>query len=172
MKLPVPALIGLGVILGIGVGFGVGYLVLSGDLNEDTPSEPAESEMEAVASKAARDDYPDPTDFTPMPFADDLELMTATYPFKRLVVNLSDTGFLRCSLHLEFYQPEAPPGFRSVVPRLQDAFIEVISRVKLSQLKTPSGKENLKILLSEAANEVLGKELVRSVYFSEFILQQ
>lgn len=91
-----------------------------------------------------------------------------------IVANLTDRSagrFVRVTLHLEAKDDEA---LVTVVERevpIRHRLLIYFSELNPERAHAPGGKDALREELVTAVNEVIGAELVRRVYFSEFVLQ-
>jgi flagellar FliL protein len=96
-----------------------------------------------------------------------------------MIVNLADPSgdrYLKISLALVMNGKEKPKASESSGDTLEDAIIKnavitVISTKTSDTLLTLSGKEELKKQLIKAINNALGKDEVRDIYFTDFIIQ-
>lgn len=91
-----------------------------------------------------------------------------------IVANLSDRTagrFVRVTVHLEAKDEEA---LATVVAReipIRHRLLIYFSELDATRAATPGGKDTLREELVPQVNEVIGSELVRRVYFSEFVVQ-
>jgi len=100
---------------------------------------------------------------------DPKELMFALDPF---VVNLGGpTNFLKISLQLELTDPADRPFVESRVAPIRDSIVILLSSKTSRSVVSPEGKLKLKDDINMRVNQVLGKNLVRNVYFTEFVMQ-
>jgi flagellar FliL protein len=100
------------------------------------------------------------------------EPLGAILPFDTLVVNLSEGGYLRLQLQLEFDDQDVPRrAYARLIP-MRDAMITLLSSRNASELLSTNGKNHLKTDLKELVNDLLRKELVKDVYFTQFVIQQ
>jgi flagellar FliL protein len=87
------------------------------------------------------------------------------------VLNLSDGKFIRTQVQLEFSGNDIPRRFynRSVI--LRDALIKLITKKSSDELLDESGKNKLKEEIKQTINDVLKREEVKNVYFTQFVIQ-
>lgn len=92
--------------------------------------------------------------------------------FEPFILNLAEQGrFLKMTMQLEL----ASPGFQAMVtdksPQLRDAIITLVSSKSIESLTSPEGKMQLKDELLLRVNMAIGKDAVKSIYFTEFVMQ-
>jgi flagellar FliL protein len=88
------------------------------------------------------------------------------------VLNLAEQGrFLKVSMQLELTDDSALASANERTPQLRDAFITLVSSKSADSLANPEGKFQLKDELLLRANQAIGKDVVRNLYFTEFIMQ-
>lgn len=144
MKMIIIAVVAL-VVLGGGGAFAYFKFVAGG--HEEKPAEPVHEEAEV-----------DPKD-----------LMFALDPF---VVNLGGpSNFLKLSVQLELTDAAERPYIESRVAPIRDSVVILLSSKTSKSVVSPEGKLKLKDDLNMRVNQVLGKDVVRNVYFTEFVMQ-
>ena len=90
------------------------------------------------------------------------------------IVNLADpeiTVYARVSITLELANQQVLLEVQKKEPIIRDAIIEVISSKTSNDLRTPEGRERLKLELLKRINTILTKGGVRNLYFTEFVIQ-
>ena len=90
------------------------------------------------------------------------------------IVNLADpeiTVYARVSITLELANQKVLLEVQKREPIIRDAIIEVISSKTSNDLRTPEGRERLKLELLKRINTILTKGGVRNLYFTEFVIQ-
>ncbi len=90
------------------------------------------------------------------------------------IVNLADpevTMYARVSITLELSAPEVTLEVQKREPIIRDAIIEILSNKTSSELRSPEGREQLKLELIKRINTILVQGGVRNVYFTEFVVQ-
>lgn len=92
--------------------------------------------------------------------------------FEPFILNLAEQGrFLKMTMQLEL----ASPGFQTMVtdkaPQLRDTIITLVSSKSVESLTSPEGKMQLKDELLLRVNMAIGKDAVKSIYFTEFVMQ-
>ena len=90
------------------------------------------------------------------------------------IVNLADpelTMYARVSLTLEVSSPEVITEVQKREPIIRDAIIEILSNKTSRELRSPEGREQLKLEIIKRINTVLVQGGIRNVYFTEFVVQ-
>lgn len=96
-------------------------------------------------------------------------ILVAIDPF---VLNLAEQGrFLKMSLQLDLIEEAQKPVVESKIPQLRDAIITLVSSKSAESLASPEGKFQLKDELLLRANQAVGKEVFKNLYFTEFVMQ-
>jgi flagellar FliL protein len=97
--------------------------------------------------------------------------------FEPFLVNLSDNGgqrFLKLNLQLVLETGEDAThvtGTPVLFARMRSDIIELLTQQAATALVTTEGKTQLKALVKERANKVLGHDKVIDVLFAEFVVQ-
>ncbi|MCS6997840.1 MAG: flagellar basal body-associated FliL family protein [Aquificaceae bacterium] len=89
-------------------------------------------------------------------------------------VNLADRNvdaFARVAVTLELSNEKARQEVERRLPIIKDAIIDVISSKTSSFVRTPEGRENLRLELIRRINTILFEGGVRNIYFTEFVVQ-
>ncbi|HHJ64403.1 MAG TPA: flagellar basal body-associated FliL family protein [Aquifex aeolicus] len=90
------------------------------------------------------------------------------------IVNLADpemTMYARVSITLEVSAPEVVLEVQKREPILRDAIIEILSNKTSRELRSPEGREQLKLEIIKRVNTILVQGGIRNVYFTEFVVQ-
>jgi flagellar FliL protein len=100
------------------------------------------------------------------------EIPGAMLPLDTFVVNLlNGNKYVRCQVQLEFTEREVPKKFYAKLVPLRDAMITMLSNRTPEELSVQKGRDQLKADLKELVNEYLKKEVVKQVYFTQFVIQ-
>ncbi|MFM1847922.1 MAG: hypothetical protein RL417_1396 [Pseudomonadota bacterium] len=99
------------------------------------------------------------------------EPLGAIFPLEAFVVNLSGGRFIRCQVQLEFTSREVPRKFYPRVVAVRDALISLLASKTQDDLLSSRGRDALKDEVKDAVNELLRKEEVKRVYFTQFVIQ-
>ncbi|MCX8163884.1 MAG: flagellar basal body-associated FliL family protein [Aquificaceae bacterium] len=89
-------------------------------------------------------------------------------------VNLADReadAFARVAVTLELSNEKVRQEVERRLPIIKDAIIDVISSKTSSFVRTPEGRENLRLELIRRINTILFEGGVRNIYFTEFVVQ-
>jgi flagellar FliL protein len=90
------------------------------------------------------------------------------------VVNLADTDvqrFAKVSIIIEVVDENVQSEVNQYLPALRDAVVNLISSKYYSDIRTPEGRERLKIELLKRFNAILPEGGVKAVYFTSFVVQ-
>ncbi len=134
-------IIGVVVVL-LGAGGFVGYKMLSA---KKTDAEHGEKKEEAKSVLVAMD------------------------PF---VVNLSEHGrYLKLTIQLELTAPTVEELVKVKTPNIRDVIITLLSSKSTDSVSSPEGKILLKDEILLRANQAVGKEVFKNLYYTEFVMQ-
>lgn len=96
------------------------------------------------------------------------------YGLEPLVVNVTGDGynrFLKLKVELEGDDPMLKDELDARLPQVRDALIVLLSSKQLSDITDFEGKALLKEDILERVNDVLETGMVKSVLFTEFVVQ-
>lgn len=99
------------------------------------------------------------------------EPIGAMFPLEAFVVNLSGGRFIRCQVQLEFTGREVPRKFYPRVVAVRDTLISLLASKTHDDLLNNRGRDALRDEIKDAVNELLRKEEVKRVYFTQFVIQ-
>lgn len=102
---------------------------------------------------------------------EDEEPLGAFFPFETFVVNLEKGGYLRCQIQVEFQERNISKRFLARLVLVRDALILLLSSQDKDDLLSDQGKESLKKDVLGTINQVLRKDEIKEVYFSQFVIQ-
>ena len=91
-----------------------------------------------------------------------------------VVVNLADPGgthFLRAGFQFELTDAERQPDVESHMVPVRSAFMIYFSGLTVEETMGRENREALLEHLKELANEQIGADLVRNIYFTAFVVQ-
>jgi flagellar FliL protein len=97
--------------------------------------------------------------------------MVTLEPF---VVNLADPKgkrYLKLKLSLELESLEAAERVQKIAPKLRDIVIMMLTSLAFEEVMTPEGKLRIRDELLERFNRTTRPDKIRSIYFSEFVVQ-
>ncbi len=96
-------------------------------------------------------------------------VLIAMDPF---VVNLSDYGkYLKMTMQLELSDKSYEELVKNKIPGIRDAVITLLSGKSSDSISGPEGKLQLKDELLLRANQAVGKDVFKNLYFTEFVMQ-
>lgn len=100
------------------------------------------------------------------------DVKTALVPLDAFVLNLAEQGrFLKVTMQFELADDAALPMVNEKVPQLRDAIITLVSSKSSDAVSSPEGKLQLKDELLIRANQSVGKDVFKNLYFTEFVMQ-
>lgn len=88
------------------------------------------------------------------------------------VVNLSAPGrYLKATMHFELKSANDADAIQTRMAMIRDVIITVLSSKSTDAVSGPEGKFQLKDELLFRVNQAMGKEVVKNIYFTEFVMQ-
>jgi flagellar protein FliL len=94
------------------------------------------------------------------------------YALDPFVMNLAEQNrFLKVSLQFELSDKSFQPLVGEKAPLLRDAIIILVSSKSYTSVMTPEGKFQLKDEILLRANQAVGKDVFKNLYFTEFVTQ-
>lgn len=96
------------------------------------------------------------------------------YDLDSFVVNLADqpeARYLKLTLKLELERPELAADLAARVPQVRDAVLILLTSKDSMSLRSTQGKFQLRDEITHRVNTALPKGGVRTVYFTEFVVQ-
>jgi flagellar FliL protein len=96
----------------------------------------------------------------------------AIVPLDPFIANLADEDgkrYLKATLQVEFVGAKEPEEFK--LPQVRDLLITLFSSKQFAEIRTPEGKAVLREEIINRLNRALHKDVVKQVYFTEFIVQ-
>jgi flagellar protein FliL len=97
---------------------------------------------------------------------------TALIALDSFVLNLAEQGrFLKVTMQFELSDAAALPMVTEKTPQLRDAIITLVSSKSSEAVSSPEGKLQLKDELLLRANQSVGKDVFKNLYFTEFVMQ-
>jgi len=83
----------------------------------------------------------------------------------------SDTRYLKATFQVEFLGTAVPPGVDARLPQIRDLLLTLLTSKTFADIRTPEGKQQLREEIIARINGVLDGDIVKTVYFTEFIVQ-
>ena len=99
------------------------------------------------------------------------EPLGAILPLETFILNLSGGKYIRMQIQFEFDGRDIPKRLYPRMVPLRDAIITLVTRKAADDLASEKGKEILRKELRDTVNEMLRKEEVKRVYFTQFVIQ-
>jgi flagellar FliL protein len=88
------------------------------------------------------------------------------------VLNLAEQGrFLKVTMQFEIADAANQQLMADKTPQLRDAIITLVSSKSAESLSSPEGKFQLKDELLLRANQAVGRDIYKNLYFTEFVMQ-
>ena len=100
--------------------------------------------------------------------------MGALLPLDPFIANLGDEDgkrYLKASFQVEFYDAKVPDEFTARMPQMRDLLLTLFTSKVFAEIRTPEGKAVLRDEIINRLNRSLNKDLVKAVYFTDFIVQ-
>jgi len=98
----------------------------------------------------------------------------ALLPLDSFIANLADEDgrrYLKATLQVEFFGARVPDEFNARVPQMRDLMLTLLTSKLFAEIRTPEGKAVLRAEIINRMNRAVNKDLVKAVYFTEFIVQ-
>jgi flagellar FliL protein len=175
---PAPAAGGASMLLKVGLGvsilFGIAGFATAGIvMSKQKAAEAEAAAVEEVDADAAESEGEDGA--SAVSPEDELEegeqVIGAIFPLDTFVVNLNGGKYLRAQIRLEFEGRDVPKRFYPRIVPVRDELLGILSSKRAEDLQTSQGKDNLKKEIKDSINELLRKEDVKNVYFTQFVVQ-
>jgi flagellar protein FliL len=97
---------------------------------------------------------------------------TSLIALDSFVLNLSEQGrFLKVTMQFEIADQANLPLVTERTPQLRDAIITLMSSKSAETLSSPEGKLQIKDEILLRANQAIGKDVFKNLYFTEFVMQ-
>jgi flagellar protein FliL len=93
-------------------------------------------------------------------------------PLEPFILNLSDPGrHLKVALQFELKNGKDEVLVKEKAPKIRDLVIMLISSKTVDAVSSAEGKFQLKDEILLRANQAMGKETFKNVYFTDFVMQ-
>ena len=100
------------------------------------------------------------------------EVKTALIALDSFVLNLSEQGrFLKVTMQFELADALNQQLVTERMPQLRDAIITLMGSKTAESVSSAEGKLQLKDELILRANQAVGKDVFKNLYFTEFVMQ-
>jgi flagellar FliL protein len=90
------------------------------------------------------------------------------------IANLADEDgkrYLKATVQLEFVDARVPDEVNARLPQIRDLLLTLFTSKLFADIRTPQGKSELRDEIINRVNHALRRDLVKAVYFTEFIVQ-
>jgi flagellar FliL protein len=98
----------------------------------------------------------------------------AFLPLEPFIANLADEDgkrYLKATVQLEFFAARVPEEFAARTPQVRDLLLTLFTSKQYAEIRTPQGKSLLRDEIINRINRTLNRDVVKAVYFTEFIVQ-
>ena len=151
-KSPLKLILIIGMVLVLGAGGFIGWQMFSKGKKADTPAG-----VEAIPERLT-------------------EGMSIMCPLKSFIVNLADKSglgrrYLKITMELEVASEKGKELVDKQTAKLRDSILFVLSSLSYDEINSTGGKMRLKRSLLSRIKQTLGADVVRKVYFVEFVVQ-
>jgi flagellar FliL protein len=136
-------------------------ILSSGDQTKSLAADAATENAELVEEGAGEEEVID----------DALESLGAIFPLETFLVNLTGGGFIKIQVQVEFVGRSVSKRFQIKLVPIRDGIIQVLSSRRREEILNKEGKENLKSELITLINETLGRNDIKNMYFTNFVVQ-
>ena len=99
------------------------------------------------------------------------EAIGAIFPLESFIVNLKGGGFLRAQVQFEFVERDISPRFHVRQAIVRDGMISLFAGKSAEEISTQEGRDKLKAEIKDLVNEVMKKQEIKRVYFTQFVVQ-
>lgn len=157
LSLKMVLIIGVGALL-VGLGGAIAFVKFSGSGSEPSSKAGSGASAHGSETKAAGGGV----------------VPAAIYDLDPFIVNLADVPdvrYLKLVVKLDLDRPEAKEEITARLPQVRDAILILLSSKDAASLRTTQGKFQLRDEISSRVNSALPKTGVKTVYFTEFVVQ-
>lgn len=122
------------------------------------------SSIEATAQAGTQETQEDSETDPPKPI----------YHLETLIVNLADKGgrrYLRVTMDTELTDADVTYKIDERLPIVKDAVLKILSTRTFDSINSIEGKNALRDEIIASLNEILKKESITNLYFTEFVVQ-
>lgn len=109
----------------------------------------------------------------------DPKALPELYKMDKMIISLLPTDdsrlyrlrFLEIEIHLVLFKKEDIELIKAQLPLIQDRAIDIAQKMTPDDLNTLSGKMLFENRIKNETNQLLGQSVIRSLYFSRYIVQ-
>lgn len=105
---------------------------------------------------------------------DGLAVMGAMFPLETFIVNLADEKgkrYLRVKMQLELKPGESIEILEQRLVQVRDIILMILPTKQFQEIRSVDGKTQLRQEIMTRLNELLKKESINNIYFTEFVVQ-
>ena len=103
---------------------------------------------------------------------DKKEIKSALIALDSFVLNLAEQGrFLKVTMQFELADAANQQLVTDKMPQMRDAIITLMGSKSVESVSSAEGKLQLKDELILRANQAVGKDIFKNLYFTEFVMQ-
>jgi flagellar FliL protein len=98
----------------------------------------------------------------------------ALLPLDPFIANLADDDgkrYLKATVQLEFFASRVPDAVHARLPQMRDLLLTLFTSKRFAEIRTIEGKAFLRDEILNRVNRTLRRDLVKAVYFTEFIVE-
>lgn len=151
----------------VGVGAPIGYFLMP-----TTPGEEVETPEVSIAEEESEHaTFKQEGEYDDIVLLDGEEAPGAIAPFETFLVNLADGKYIRLQVQIEFNTPDLPRQLSYKFVAIRDELITHLTQQSAASLMLIEGKDDLKKVIRETVNKQLKREVVRNVFFTQFVIQ-
>jgi flagellar FliL protein len=92
-------------------------------------------------------------------------------PFIVNLADLQEVRYLKMTVKLELETQDASVELTSRIPQVRDTILVLLTSKDSASIRTTQGKFQLRDEITQRVNSLLPKPTVRTVYFTEFVVQ-
>jgi flagellar FliL protein len=96
------------------------------------------------------------------------------YSLKTFIVNLADSGqdrYIRVTMDLEVKDQESADNIEKMLPKVRDRILTILPTRSSADIQSSAGKTALRDEIISSLNNILKKDVVLNIYFTEFVIQ-
>lgn len=149
----------IGVLMVLILSVGVGGYIMYDKISNPQTVESTEQKVEEVEEEVYEDDGE----------------VGHIVEFDQMIINLSSAkgkkNYLKLQINIEFRNEDEMDLYNERKALVFDKILTLTSNKTKEELMTIGGKEELKIELKEEFNDILGKKIVKNIYWKTFVIQ-
>lgn len=103
-----------------------------------------------------------------------LATIGALFPLETFIVNLADPKgkrYLRVTMQIELKEGEPVEILQQRLVQVRDIILMILPTKRFQEIRSVDGKTMLRQEIMTRLNDLLKKEMVNNIYFTEFVIQ-